>query len=197
MRFLPPVAALADGPVALRRRPARPTAPDRRGARRAARLGVARRRRRPRRAAVHRARHRRASRRPVTIDASASSQFVSALLLAGRPLRPGRRRPPRRQAGAVAPAHRDDRRDAARRRRRGRRHRRRTAGRSRPGPVRAVDHEVEPDLSNAAPFLAAAAGHRRRGHRAGWPQQTTQAGDALREMLDPMGATVEPRRRRA
>ena len=50
----------------------------------------------------------------VTIDASASSQFVSALLLAGATLRRGRRRPARRQARSVAPPHRDDDGDAAR-----------------------------------------------------------------------------------
>ena len=27
-----------------------------------------------------------------------------------------------------------------------------------PGPVKAVDHDIEPDLSNAAPFLALGAG---------------------------------------
>ena len=62
-----------------------------------------------------------------------------------------------------------------------------------PGRVGAVDVEVEPDLSNAAPFLAAAAlapeGGRVRVP--GWPERTTQAGDALRDLLDQMGADVE------
>ena len=61
------------------------------------------------------------------------------------------------------------------------------------GPVRALDVDVEPDLSNAAPFLAAAAlapeGGRVRVP--GWPQRTTQAGDALRDLLDEMGADVD------
>ena len=35
-----------------------------------------------------------------------------------------------------------------------------------PGPMQAVDHDIEPDLSNAAPFLALGRGHRRRGDRA-------------------------------
>ncbi len=62
-----------------------------------------------------------------------------------------------------------------------------------PGRIGAVDVEVEPDLSNAAPFLAAAAlapeGGRVRVP--GWPERTTQAGDALRDLLDQMGADVE------
>ena len=35
-----------------------------------------------------------------------------------------------------------------------------------PGPIRALDHVIEPDLSNAAPFLALAAVVRRHGDRA-------------------------------
>lgn len=62
-----------------------------------------------------------------------------------------------------------------------------------PGPIGALDVEVEPDLSNAAPFLAAAAlapeGGRVRVP--GWPHSTTQAGDGLRDLLDQMGADVD------
>jgi 3-phosphoshikimate 1-carboxyvinyltransferase len=59
-----------------------------------------------------------------------------------------------------------------------------------PGPVRARDWTIEPDLSNAAPFLAAAlvAGGSVTIPR--WPARTTQAGDALRSLLSAMGATV-------
>jgi 3-phosphoshikimate 1-carboxyvinyltransferase len=59
-----------------------------------------------------------------------------------------------------------------------------------PGPVRGGTHVVEPDLSNAAPFLAAAVvtGGAVRVPR--WPAHTTQAGDALRELLAAMGADV-------
>lgn len=59
-----------------------------------------------------------------------------------------------------------------------------------PGPVRPVDWDVEPDLSNATPFLAAAAvtgGEVRVPH---WPSATTQPGDAIREILASMGADV-------
>lgn len=59
-----------------------------------------------------------------------------------------------------------------------------------PGPVRALDREVEPDLSNAAPFLAAALVTGGRVTVPSWPTRTTQAGDALRELLAAMGAEV-------
>jgi 3-phosphoshikimate 1-carboxyvinyltransferase len=57
-----------------------------------------------------------------------------------------------------------------------------------PGEVQARTWDVEPDLSNAAPFLAAAMLTGGRVTVQGWPQQTTQAGDALRELLTDMGA---------
>jgi 3-phosphoshikimate 1-carboxyvinyltransferase len=59
-----------------------------------------------------------------------------------------------------------------------------------PGPVGALDVQVEPDLSNAAPFVAAAVVTGGRVHVPGWPQYTTQAGDLLRDLLDQMGADV-------
>jgi 3-phosphoshikimate 1-carboxyvinyltransferase len=49
---------------------------------------------------------------------------------------------------------------------------------------------VEPDLSNAAPFLAAAAVTGGEVTVRDWPRRTTQAGDALREILAMMGAEV-------
>src|SRR5699024_7321177 len=59
-----------------------------------------------------------------------------------------------------------------------------------PGPIAAVDRVVEPDLSNATPFLAAAAvtgGTVRLPH---WPVTTTQPGDGIRRTLQDMGASV-------
>ena len=59
-----------------------------------------------------------------------------------------------------------------------------------PGPISARDAAVEPDLSNSGPFLAAAlatGGTVRVPH---WPASTTQAGDALRGLLAAMGASV-------
>ena len=125
----------------------------------------------------------------VEIDASTSSQFVSGLLLAA----------PRFEAGLtvrhVGPpipsephvvmtveALRDvgvviDDADPA-------------TWRVEPGRVGALDVQVEPDLSNAAPFLAAAAVTGGRVTVPGWPQYTTQAGDGIRDLLDAMGADV-------
>ena len=42
---------------------------------------------------------------------------------------------------------------------------------------------IEPDLSNAAPFLAAALATEGSVTIPRWPGATTQAGDALRELL--------------
>lgn len=62
-----------------------------------------------------------------------------------------------------------------------------------PGPIRARDLTIEPDLSNAAPFLAAAlvaGGSVTVPH---WPAATTQVGDQLRALLQAFGANVELR----
>ena len=60
-----------------------------------------------------------------------------------------------------------------------------------PGPVKAYDEAIEPDLSNAAPFLALAAVSGGSVTVRDWPTATTQAGDALRDLLAQMGCTVE------
>ncbi|MBL1076268.1 3-phosphoshikimate 1-carboxyvinyltransferase [Nocardia sp. 2] len=57
-----------------------------------------------------------------------------------------------------------------------------------PGVIRAVDWEVEPDLSNATPFLAAAAVTGGEVSIPHWPRYTTQPGDVIREILVRMGA---------
>jgi 3-phosphoshikimate 1-carboxyvinyltransferase len=59
-----------------------------------------------------------------------------------------------------------------------------------PGRVNAVDVDVEPDLSNAAPFLAAAMVTAGTVTVRGWPSTTSQAGDALRWILQRFGAAV-------
>jgi 3-phosphoshikimate 1-carboxyvinyltransferase len=59
-----------------------------------------------------------------------------------------------------------------------------------PGPIRARDVVIEPDLSNAAPFLAAALVTGGEVTIPGWPATTTQPGDALRDLLARMGASV-------
>ena len=123
------------------------------------------------------------------IDASASSQFVSGLLLAGARFDEGlvveHVGPPIPSAPHVVmtvEALRDvgvvvDDVDPS-------------TWRVDPGPVGALDVQVEPDLSNAAPFVAAAAVTGGRVRVLGWPQYTTQAGDLLRDLLDQMGAEV-------
>lgn len=60
-----------------------------------------------------------------------------------------------------------------------------------PGPIAGGERPVEPDLSNAAPFLAAALLTGGSVTVPGWPATTTQAGDALRELLTRMGGSVE------
>jgi 3-phosphoshikimate 1-carboxyvinyltransferase len=136
----------------------------------------------------------------VTIDASTSSQFVSALLLAAPAFRRGlvvrHEGPPvpsaphlrmtvamLRSAGADvddsvgAAAHRGP-------------HRVGDVWAVAPGKLAGVDWPIEPDLSGAAPFLAAAMVTGGEVTVPGWPRETTQAGDRLRELLTAMGATV-------
>lgn len=125
----------------------------------------------------------------VAIDASASSQFVSALLLAGpryeqgvtlRHVGPPVPSEPHiemtvetlRDAGAIVDDGEPD------------------TWRVEPSEINALDVQVEPDLSNAAPFLAAALVTGGQVTVPGWPQHTTQAGDAIRDILDAMGADV-------
>jgi 3-phosphoshikimate 1-carboxyvinyltransferase len=57
-----------------------------------------------------------------------------------------------------------------------------------PGTVAGGTFAVEPDLSNAAPFLAAGLITGGTVRIPGWPTNTTQPGDALRELLAAMGA---------
>jgi 3-phosphoshikimate 1-carboxyvinyltransferase len=59
-----------------------------------------------------------------------------------------------------------------------------------PGPVAALDRVVEPDLSNAAPFLAAALVTGGRVTVRDWPADTTQPGAQLDRLLAAMGAAV-------
>jgi 3-phosphoshikimate 1-carboxyvinyltransferase len=59
-----------------------------------------------------------------------------------------------------------------------------------PGPVRAFDLRIEQDLSNAGPFLAAALATRGTVRIPNWPARTTQVGDLWRSILTTMGATV-------
>ncbi len=60
-----------------------------------------------------------------------------------------------------------------------------------PGPVAARDVRVEPDLSNAAPFLAAALVAGGTVRVPGWPEHTTQPGALLPDLLTRMGGRAE------
>lgn len=59
-----------------------------------------------------------------------------------------------------------------------------------PHDVAAFDRAIEPDLTNAAPFLAAALATGGRVVVPDWPSGTTQPGDELRPILAAMGADV-------
>ncbi|SEQ29286.1 3-phosphoshikimate 1-carboxyvinyltransferase [Microlunatus flavus] len=191
MRFVPPLALLADGPVSFdgdEQAYARPMAPLL-GALRDLGADVT-----TTRAAdalpftVTPAQNQAGGR--VSIDASSSSQFVSALLLVGARLRGGLEvvheggQVPSlphiamtvamlRERGVDVDDSRADRWVVAE------------------GPIAARDVAVEPDLSNAAPFLAAAAVTGGAVTVPHWPTGTLQPGDQLRDILAVFGAEVE------
>jgi 3-phosphoshikimate 1-carboxyvinyltransferase len=189
MRFVPPVACLALGPVAFdgdaaaRRRPMRTTidslralgvevSDDGRGTLPFTLYGTGS-----------------VLGGEVEIDASASSQFVSGLLLAAPRFTNGLRL---RHTGERLPSlpHIEMTIDCL-------------AARGvvvetpEPGvwvvpaaPIRAVDVEIEPDLSNAAPFLVAALVAGGSVTITGWPERTTQVGALLATLLPRFGASV-------
>jgi 3-phosphoshikimate 1-carboxyvinyltransferase len=126
----------------------------------------------------------------VVIDASASSQFVSALLLAGARFEHG---VDVRHDGKPIPSLPHVEMTVAMLRARGVEVDDGDANRwsVAPGPVEAREELIEPDLSNAAPFLALAAVSGGSVTVRDWPESTTQAGDALRDLLARMGCAVE------
>ena len=124
----------------------------------------------------------------VTLDASASSQFVSGLLLSGAAMQRGlhlrHEGPPLpslphvemtvamlAEAGVTVLGEGDE-------------------WEVDPGPVAAHDWRIEPDLSNAGPFLAAAMVTGSTVTIEEWPHATTQAGDYWRDFLTGLGARV-------
>ncbi len=126
----------------------------------------------------------------VEIDASISSQFVSGLLLAGSRYDKGIEVVHSGADAAVSQPHIEMTIDALRR-----------AGvevvsptptswQVAPASIHAHDVVIEPDLSNAAPFLAAALVTGGEVIVPCWPATTTQAGDELRDLLVRMGAEV-------
>ena len=129
----------------------------------------------------------------VTIDASESSQFVSALLLAGcrydagvSVIHSGTTLPSMPHIDMSVEVLRElgirvdvDIKDSTN-----------ATWTVHPGVPRSFNVTVEPDLSNAAPFLAAALVCGGSVTIPDWPTQTTQAGDALVDLLPKLGATV-------
>lgn len=125
----------------------------------------------------------------IAIDASASSQFVSGLLLAGARMRRGLTL---RHTGEAVPSSEhvamtvkvlrdsgvavDDSEPFA--------------WTVSPGPVPPFTARVEPDLSNAGPFLAAAAATGGEVVMRGWPAASTQIGRRWTELLPQFGAEV-------
>ncbi|GAA4265135.1 3-phosphoshikimate 1-carboxyvinyltransferase [Frondihabitans peucedani] len=189
MRFLPPLAALATGPVTFdgdegaRRRPMRTTIESLRA------LGVDV--DDDGRSALPFSLHGTGEVEggEVSIDASASSQFVSGLLLSAPRFANGLTL---RHTGEKLPSlpHIEMTIDAL-------------ASRGvtvsspetgvwvvPPGPIAAREVTIEPDLSNAAPFLAAALVAGGRVSIRHWPHDTTQVGDDLLDLLPLWGATV-------
>lgn len=122
----------------------------------------------------------------VDVDASSSSQFVSGLLLSAAALPGGLTV---RHTGATLPSlphiamtvavlrdagvDVDDSRPEI--------------WQVRPGPIAGREVRVEPDLSNAAPFLAAALVAGGTVRVPGWPSGTTQPGAMVPELLEAMG----------
>lgn len=122
-----------------------------------------------------------------TINASSSSQFISGLLLSGARYQrgvtvhhDGTRLPstPHIEMTVSMLRQRDVRVDDSQP----------LTWRVEPGPITALDTTIEPDLSNAAPFLAAGLLTGGRVRILGWPALTSQPGDALRDVFGLMGA---------
>jgi 3-phosphoshikimate 1-carboxyvinyltransferase len=126
----------------------------------------------------------------VVLDASASSQFISALLLSGARYEAG---VDVRHDGKPVPSLPHIEMTVAMLRRHGVGVDDTDANRwaVTPGAIRALDHDIEPDLSNAAPFLALAAVSGGSILVPDWPASTTQPGAALIDVLTQMGCSVE------
>ena len=130
----------------------------------------------------------------VTLDASASSQFVSALMLVAARFDDGctiehvgpaipsmphldmtvamlRERGVQVDVDATDPTH--------------------ATWHVHPGEVAGIDTTIEPDLSNAAPFLAAAMVTAGSVTVRDWPSATTQPGDRLRDLFTAMGGHAD------
>lgn len=189
MRFMPPVAALALGPVAFdgdphaRKRPMRTTIDalrslgvdvndDGRGALPFSLYGTGE-----------------VAGGDLEIDASASSQFVSGLLLAAPRFANGLRL---RHTGERLPSLPHIEMTIAALAARGVIVQNPEPGMwiVEPGEIQALDVDIEPDLSNAGPFLAAALVAGGSVTVSGWPSSTTQVGAQMADILERMGGAV-------
>jgi 3-phosphoshikimate 1-carboxyvinyltransferase len=126
---------------------------------------------------------------PLAVDASASSQFVSALLLVGSQFTDGldlvHTGPPLPSLPHV------DMTVAELRRRGVRIDQAPDHWAVAPGRIEATDAEIEPDLSNAGVFIAAALVTGGRMRVRNWPERTDQAGDAWRSLTVAFGGEVQ------
>ncbi len=124
----------------------------------------------------------------LSIDASASSQFVSALLLAAPRFAHGLTL---HHVGRSLPSQPHLDMTIAELRKRGVTVDDSIPGtwRVEPGPIAGVDAVVEPDLSNAGAFIAAALVTGGTVRIADWPEHTTQAGDAWRMIAGEFGGS--------
>jgi len=127
--------------------------------------------------------------RTVVIDSSASSQFISGLLLAGPRFPRGLTVTHR---GPAIPSLPHIGMTLAALRARGVDIRQEGSTWEVPAcPVNALDESIEPDLTTAAVFLAAALVTAGRVTVPGWPAVTTQPGVRIAQILAQMGASVE------
>lgn len=125
----------------------------------------------------------------VEIDASGSSQFVSGLLLSGASftdgltiVHTGESVPSAPHVAMTVAMLRDAGADVD--------DTQANRWRVSPGPISARHWVIEPDLSNAVPFLAAAVASGGIVRIAGWPAASTQPADAILGILEKLGAVV-------
>ncbi|MFJ5860490.1 3-phosphoshikimate 1-carboxyvinyltransferase [Pseudarthrobacter sp. NPDC092439] len=125
----------------------------------------------------------------LVIDASASSQFVSALLLVGARFTDGLHL---EHSGGPVPSLDHINMTVAVLRGAGVQVDDSTPNHwvVQPGSIRAFDQRIEQDLSNAGPFLAAALATGGTVRIPEWPERTQQVGDLWRTILADMGADV-------
>ena len=189
MRFVPPLAALAvgdvsfDGDEAARRRPMHTTI----SSLRALGIDVEDEGREALPFTVHAIGKVRGG--EITLDASASSQFVSGLLLAAARFEYGLTL---RHVGKHLPSlpHIEMTMDTLANRGVRVNNPEPTVWRVEPGVIAGGTIDIEPDLSNAGPFLAAAMVAGGSVKVLGWPAKTTQVGNEFDGILQRMGASI-------